>query len=281
MIATIKKMIKEIRSIHMVCFLLFSSLSIVSYQYVRLVQDFKQFKWLHGKSVYLMMKADQIEHSLASIDQTLNRINQFSGKLKVIARVKDALEGTHLAKDKKKTNKKVSKVKELNEQELEKIQKKVNDLRSEAEIQEEYISDLSGFFEENKTLLASVPSRKPSEGYITSRFGFRKTPLGQWRMHKGVDLAANYGTKIVSPADGLVEDAGYSPGYGRYVVLDHGFGIKTLFAHASKLMVKAGEFVKQGTKIAQVGRSGHARGVHLHYEVRLDDVPLDPIDFIF
>ena len=267
----------------MLAFLLIG-ISILGFKYYRLHDEFSAFKALHEQSVTLTTQMLDIKSSLATIDRTLNQLNKFSSKLKVIARIKNSMTGEKLVQ--KSKNKKAS-IPELIPHEpptsmgLEKIKRKVKDLQSEAQTQERYLAELDDFFGQNETLLASVPSISPVWGRITSKFGFRKTPFGQWKMHEGVDLGANFGSRVVAPADGLVEYVGYSNGYGRHIVLDHGFGVKTIFAHASSLLVKAGQFVKRGSKIALVGRTGHTRGVHLHYEVRLDNVPLDPSDFMF
>ncbi|MBI3018958.1 MAG: peptidoglycan DD-metalloendopeptidase family protein [Deltaproteobacteria bacterium] len=267
------KMIKKIKFSHWLCALLFIAFGILGFRYLKLRQEFEAYHVLYGQSVAMGEQISEIKNTLSTLDQTLNQITKFSSKLKVIARIKKSVEGKKMAEKRKKQ--------ELqNPPDLEKMNLKAKDLRSEAQTQAAYLAELVEFFNENETLLTSVPSVKPAQGYVTSRFGFRRAPTGSWQMHKGVDIAANYGTKVMAPADGFVEAVGYSPGYGRHIVLDHGYGVKTVFAHASQTLVKAGQFIKRGTRVALVGRSGHVRGVHLHYEVRVDGVPVDPSDFM-
>ena len=266
------KMIKKIKFSHWLCALLFIAFGILGFRYFKLHQEFEAYQALYGQSVTLGEQILEIKDTLSSLDQTLNQITKFSSKLKVIARIKKSFEGKKVA-EKRRKQEKVS-------PDVEKMNLKARDLRSEAQTQAAYLAELDEFFSENETLLASVPSIKPAQGYVTSRFGFRRSPAGSWQMHKGIDVAANYGTKVIAPADGFVEVVGYSSGYGRHIVLDHGYGVKTIFAHTSKTLVRPGQLVKQGTRIALVGRSGHARGVHLHYEVRVDGVPVDPSDFM-
>ncbi|MBI2646489.1 MAG: M23 family metallopeptidase [Deltaproteobacteria bacterium] len=266
------KMIKKIKFSYWLCTLLVIAFGILGFRYFKLHQEFKAYQSFYGQSVAMGEQILEIKSTLSALDQTLNQITKFSSKLKVIARIKKSVEGKKIAEKRKKQD--------PSPPDLEKINLKAKDLRSEAQTQATYLAELVEFFNENETLLTSVPSVKPAQGYVTSRFGFRRAPAGSWQMHKGIDIAANYGTKVVAPADGLVEVVGYSPGYGRHVVLDHGYGVKTIFAHASKTLVKAGQLIKRGTKIALVGRSGHVRGVHLHYEIRVDNVPVDPSDFI-
>ncbi len=270
-------MIQKIKLSQWICFCLVVILSTLGYRYYLLNRDFSEFKSVHGKSVEMVQKMETMEKSLEDIDQTLTQINKFSSKLKVIARIKKRVEGKQMAQKKPKKLPPQS----SNEFDLNKLENRIKNIRSDAKTEELYLANLDEFFSENETLLASVPANKPAGGRVTSRFGFRKNPIGRWQMHDGIDIAANYGAKIASTADGLVVFAGYTPGYGRHVVIDHGFGIKTVYAHASELLVKAGQYIKRGAKVAKVGASGNTRGIHLHYEVRLDNVPLDPADFMF
>jgi murein DD-endopeptidase MepM/ murein hydrolase activator NlpD len=99
-------------------------------------------------------------------------------------------------------------------------------------------------------------------------------------MHKGLDFAAMIGTPIYAPADGVVSYAGREGGYGKIVSIDHGYGIVTRYAHNSRLLVKTGERVKRWQKIAEVGSTGRSSGPHLHYEVRVNGVPVDPENYI-
>ncbi|MDR7451322.1 MAG: LysM peptidoglycan-binding domain-containing M23 family metallopeptidase [Armatimonadota bacterium] len=115
----------------------------------------------------------------------------------------------------------------------------------------------------------------PSRGLITSRFGFR------WgRHHHGIDIAAPAGTPITAALDGTVQFAGRLAGYGRLVILNHGGGLTTYYGHASQLLVKVGDRVTQGQLVARVGATGEVTGPNLHFEVRRNKVPLDPLAFL-
>lgn len=121
----------------------------------------------------------------------------------------------------------------------------------------------------------------PSSSIITSPFGMRYHPiLKQYRMHTGIDIAADYGAAIVAAADGKVIFAGYYGGYGYAVIIDHGDGISTLYGHNSVLLVKDGDTVKRGQQIAKAGSTGWATGPHCHFEVRKNGVPVNPIDWL-
>lgn len=118
---------------------------------------------------------------------------------------------------------------------------------------------------------------RPVSGRITSGFGMRFHPiLKQNRMHNGIDFAAPTGTPIISVAPGVVLSAGYRRGYGNTVVIDHGGGMSTLYAHCSRLFVSEGQRVTRGQRIAAVGSTGLSTGPHLHFEVRIDGRPVDP-----
>ncbi len=121
----------------------------------------------------------------------------------------------------------------------------------------------------------------PGQYTITSNFGGRADPItGVWSNHGGTDIRAPYGTAIVSANDGVVIFAGWHYSYGNYVIVDHGGGIATLYGHSSKLLVSKGQAVSRGEKIALVGSTGYSTGNHLHFEVRINGVRTQPMDYL-
>lgn len=121
----------------------------------------------------------------------------------------------------------------------------------------------------------------PVQAPLTSPFGWRIHPiLGTERFHSGVDFGADFGTLISAAEAGTVIFAGWSGGYGQTVILDHGGGMTTLYAHAQRLLVREGQFVQQGQPIAEVGSTGLSTGPHLHFEVRLNGEPTDPLAYL-
>lgn len=128
----------------------------------------------------------------------------------------------------------------------------------------------------------SVPSRMPlSNARLSSGYGMRNHPvLRQRRSHNGVDLAAPTGTPVYATADGLIGRADWFSSYGLYISIDHGADLETRYAHLSRLAVAAGERVKKGDLIGYVGSTGRSTGPHLHYEVRVDGVAVNPIPYM-
>lgn len=118
----------------------------------------------------------------------------------------------------------------------------------------------------------------PARGIFTSGFGMRRHPLfGILHRHTGVDIAALWGTPVLAAAQGRVIYAGWFGGYGKIVVIDHGDGISTLYGHLSSLLVVAGDGVRRGQPVGRVGSTGYSTGPHLHFEVRIDGRPVDPV----
>lgn len=151
----------------------------------------------------------------------------------------------------------------------------------EAEKKADDFEDLIRVLDEKKNLLASTPSIRPVSGYITSRFGYRTSPFtGQKEFHSGLDISNKSGTKIVSTANGRVTYAGKKFLIGNLVIIDHGFGRVTKYGHLKDMLVKKGQAVKRGDVIGTVGKTGRTTGPHLHYEVRIDGTPENPLKYI-
>lgn len=167
------------------------------------------------------------------------------------------------------------------QKEFEKLDVAYGEVNKFALAAEQETQDILERLGEKRTLLASTPTRIPTLGYITSDYGIRVSPYdGRRKMHEGIDIANRYGADIIAPADGLVKFAGVKPGYGKIVVLDHGNGIETRYAHNSKSYVNPGDRVRRGQKIAAVGNTGHSTGPHCHYEVHANGLPVDPCSYI-
>jgi len=164
---------------------------------------------------------------------------------------------------------------------LKEMHQELSQLKGAASKQEASLQMLIEYFEDKRSLYASTPSVWPVRGWVTSPFGNRTSPFsGILKFHEGLDVAAQTGTPVMAPADGVVVKAGFSTGYGNMVEISHGYGIKTVFAHNSRLNVKAGQRIRRGDVICYVGDSGSSTGPHLHYEVRLNGLPVNPVKYM-
>lgn len=160
---------------------------------------------------------------------------------------------------------------------MQKIQEDMEMLNLASTRQQEGFKSLLKSLEDKRSLLAATPSICPTKGWISSRFGYRKCPFtGRRRFHSGLDIAACKGTPVVAPADGKITYAGKKGLLGNLVVIDHGYGMVTRYAHLNKALKKSGDIIKRGEIIGLVGSTGRSTGSHLHYEVRLNGVPLNP-----
>jgi len=140
---------------------------------------------------------------------------------------------------------------------------------------------LSPTFTGDWTELADAPTLWPVEGRVTSSFGERLDPInGEGAFHTGIDISAPYGTPVRAAADGEVTGADMGTGYGRTVELNHGHGFMTVYAHLSSVAVLPGQHVTRGQIIGFVGTSGRTTGANLHYEVRVDGVPVNPHKYL-
>ena len=154
-------------------------------------------------------------------------------------------------------------------------------LDRQAKIQSISFQELDDFFKNQKSFLSSTPSIWPTRGWVTSSFGFRKSPFtGLREKHEGWDIAARNGAPVRATADGVVVVEGREYGYGNLVEVDHGYGIVTRYGHNSKHLVKVGDRVKRGQVVSLVGNTGRSTGPHLHYEILLNGVPVSPKNYI-
>jgi len=140
---------------------------------------------------------------------------------------------------------------------------------------------LEAYFRDQKELLASTPSIWPLRGYLSAGFGNRPDPFtGRRDFHPGIDISVPRGTKVQTPADGVVVFCGPRSGYGNAIMIDHGFGVVTRYGHLDAFNVRPGQRVKRGDVIAFSGNTGRSTAPHLHYEVWVNDQMRNPIEFI-
>lgn len=176
--------------------------------------------------------------------------------------------------------------------ELEELEAEKNaELKSLADREDEIEKEIQSYFTPTPTPTPSTSSttsnsssgfiRPVASSSITSSYGPRVHPVtGQYKVHTGVDFAASTGTPFVAAKDGVVTAAEYHPAYGNMVIIDHGGGFSTLYAHASQLKVSVGQKVKQGQVVSLVGSTGYSTGPHAHFEIRINGQHVNPMDYI-
>jgi len=151
-----------------------------------------------------------------------------------------------------------------------------------AEARERSLVDLLEKLEEKRHRLASTPAIWPTKGWLTSRFGNRISPFtGARQFHAGIDVAGARGTDVIATARGRVSFAGARGPMGRSLAIDHGYGVRTTYAHNDEIFVKRGQEIERGQVIASLGNSGRSTGPHLHYVVEVKGKAVNPLDYIF
>ena len=157
----------------------------------------------------------------------------------------------------------------------------VNSLLRQSDQRLGSLRQLKEYYLERETLLASIPSIWPSDGYFMSGFGNRRDPFtGMRKMHQGIDIAGPEGTPVIAPAAATVIYVGDAGGYGNMIALDHGNGLVSRYGHLSRILIKMGSRVKRGDHIGSMGNTGRSTGPHLHYEVRKHGVAMDPTQYV-
>lgn len=164
--------------------------------------------------------------------------------------------------------------------------RKIDALGRRLFIQSKSYDEIFDLAKNKEKMLASIPAIQPISNKdltrIASGFGFRLHPVFKtWRMHTGIDFTAQIGTPIYATGDGKVINPSGLTGYGKVIVIDHGFGYETLYAHCSKIIVMPGQKVKRGEIIGYVGNSGVSTGPHVHYEVLKNGVPVNPVNYFY
>jgi murein DD-endopeptidase MepM/ murein hydrolase activator NlpD len=164
----------------------------------------------------------------------------------------------------------------------EELKQKIDELMADVEHRSDRLEMLESMLVQQNMRKNTLPSGKPvGAGYNSSSYGWRVDPFtGKMAFHEGLDFMASMGSPIYAAATGIVKVVANTPDYGKLIKIDHGSGLETRYAHASAILVKAGERVKKGQLIGKVGSTGRSTGAHLHFEVRMKGVPLDPRKYL-
>lgn len=166
----------------------------------------------------------------------------------------------------------------------EELEVRIEKLKGKSELVKQDTWTLYTNLLEKQEILNNTPSIQPVRGWMSSSFGYRNETIysdHEPHFHRGLDIASTEGNPVLASADGKVIYTGYDDhGYGNLVVLDHGYGLKTYYAHLAEIKTKVGKTVQRGDTIASVGSTGRSTGPHLHYEVRIFGIPVNPENYI-
>ncbi|MGE0764742.1 MAG: M23 family metallopeptidase [Bdellovibrionales bacterium] len=290
--------------------------SAAAIDYFGLLLEAGQSKVLRAENDQLKRQFQVVESKLTSLESSLERVQNFTRKLKAITNVEDEGRAVSLAlgpgpkpgqdlpaeEDGGSTDRAPSSellIKDspfdehapVNEEGGELARDVVRNYASlsvridravkQTQLREQGVLQLWETLSERQSLINATPNIKPARGWFTSRFGYRVDPFtGKPEMHAGLDIAAPPGTPVYAPADGVISYIGFEGGYGRIVSIDHGYGVVTRFAHNSRVFVEQGQKVSRRDVVSAIGSTGRSSGPHLHYEVRINGVPVDPENYI-
>jgi len=226
----------------------------------------------------------QFDDRLARLNQQMERLQNFYAKLKILANL-DLQEPQNPSiatggpqPDTREIN---MYLEESLKRQIQRVHWEMEELQMLAEIQERNAYKVERFFDSQRSLLASTPTIWPVRGWITSAFGQRVSPFtGRLQMHEGLDICARPGTPVKATAEGVVIYSGWKSDFGKLVTIDHGYGYRTRYGHLSKIYVKNGERVKRGETVGAVGSTGRSTGPHLHYEVKVRGLPVNPKTYL-
>ena len=224
-----------------------------------------------------------ISNKMVAAREDLNRVQIFNAKLRSMLSVDGELQQTSQPRGgDSDENFSIARL-PMHRQYLmmRKLNSYINRLASETKYEELNQQELLISMRHNNDMVVSIPSIWPVDGILTSRFGRRPSPFsGQIKIHKGIDIAARTGAPVSATASGKVISAGYLGSYGNCILIDHGDGLSTRYAHLKTILISNGQKVLKGEQIGLVGSTGHSSGPHLHYEVLINNVPVDPMRYI-
>ncbi len=308
-----------IKAFASLAFLVFLLTATASLDYVGLLLKAKENVGLRAENLAMKRQFQVVEEKLSSLESSIDRIQNFTRKLNLITNVEDEERILKLALSPSASRAgeimdttggtsgvtripssellirdpemmvqpqmapkegEVSTYKD-NIRDFTTLSVRVDRALRATQLREQGVLQLWDGLSERQNLLTSTPSVKPARGWFTSRFGYRIDPFtNRPEMHAGLDLAAPSGTPVMAPADGIVSYVGHEGGYGKLVSIDHGYGVVTRYGHNSRVFVEQGQKVRRWDVISAVGSTGRSTGAHLHYEVRIHGIAVDPMNYI-
>ncbi len=252
--------------------------------YIYSVSRAAQVDGLLGENSELRAQVASVETRLATLDRQIDRVGQLESRVRRMMGIDPAPKQPESGTGGPRSTGDAELYSTFRPEDAQRLQRIDADLAAHstrtkrAEMGLEVLLD---HFKNQEIQILATPTIWPVRGWLTSTFGYRVDPFtGERKLHEGLDISAAHGTTVASPASGTVVRVGMRDAYGLSVTIDHGYGLTTIYAHLSEVSVKVGDKILRGQPIASVGNTGRSTGPHLHYEVRVNDIPVDPMRYI-
>jgi len=239
----------------------------------------RKYKNLSNENIKQKQTITEYKVSINKLRTTINHFENYANKLNVMAGLKspDALKEIGIGGGSYNNGQEMNSGNVAQDLTLSKIKT----ISQEAEGIEKNLNNLVKFFENQSVKLAFTPSIAPTKGYLSSPFGWRDDPFTQKRtFHYGIDIATQSGNPVAATADGIVVAVKTEKIGGKTILISHRFGYQSVYCHLSKFLVRSGQKIKRGDVIGLVGRTGKARGPHVHYEIRVNNKPVNPYYYL-
>jgi len=278
--------------IHRHVFLLLSLLSLFAvafmtvmiWDYLALKKEFPRLAQMHKENKQQQEQLAALAQEIDGISKSLVELKKFDSKLRTMVNLDtrdDQTQFLGIGGSDFSSSAQNPQNEKLHRKLIRMMHQSLGDIKKEISTQRTEKIELSNFLESQKSILSCTPSLWPIRGWVSSGFGYRVSPFtNEKEFHSGIDVPNKTNSPIISPADGVVCESGWDYGYGKIIYINHGYGLKTKYAHLETVHVKVGQQVKRGQEIATVGSSGRTTGPHLHYEVHLNGVPVNPLRYI-
>jgi murein DD-endopeptidase MepM/ murein hydrolase activator NlpD len=256
----------------------------IYYDYIRMKRDQIELEGLRRQTREQKVQIDGLAEKVTNFAMRMEELNRLDKNIRSMANVEDrrykgrilgaggSINDETMVNSRGETDERMV---------IAKINQNVEQLLKDAVEQKNSFNELFKFLKEQRSILAATPSIWPVQGWVTSEFGYRSSPLsGAREFHKGIDIATKMGVHVVAPAGGLVSEISYDRDVGLMVKINHGYGMTSSYGHLLRTAVMQGTMVKRGDLIGYVGNSGRSTGSHLHYSVTLNDIPVNPRKYL-
>lgn len=283
--------VRKIKIPHSLIPFLLSIIALISIGFGWLINDYKKIKTQIPELNHLKKENRIQKIQLVALSKKINQINQkmaklqeFDRKLRIMTNINPSEEQDQffgLGGSNINSLNPDYQIDEVHKKLIHQTHQSLENLETEIAVTSRSQAELSKFLKEQKSILACTPSIRPTDGWFSSGFGYRISPFtNQREFHKGLDIATRIGTSVIAPADGLVVFVGREGNFGKMITINHGYELTTRYGHLHKFLVMKGQHVKRGQVIGEVGNTGRCTGPHLHYEVLLNGVPVNPLRYI-